>query len=92
MLIIVHHGLECRWTIAQSKKHNQQFEEPSVCSECSLPLIFFFHLDIVEPPLDIKLGEVLGSSEFIDEFRDEREWVFVLDHHCIQGPIVLNKP
>jgi len=58
-------------------------QRASVCSECSLPLIFFFHLDIVEPPSDIKFGEVLGSSEFIDEFIDEREWVFVLDCHCV---------
>ena len=39
--------------------------------------------DIVEPPSDIKLGEVLGSSEFIDEFGDERERVFVLDCHRV---------
>jgi len=80
---VVHHGLERRRTIAQSKKHNQQFEESSVCSERSLPLISFFHLDIVEPPSDIQFGEVLGSSEFIDEFGDEREWVFVLDCHHV---------
>ena len=80
---VVHHGLEHFWTIAQSKKHNQQFEKPSVCLERSLPLVSFFYLDIVEPPSDIKFGEVLGSSEFIDEFGDEREQVFVLDHHRV---------
>jgi len=72
-------SLDC----SQSKEHNQWFEESSVCSECSLLLISFFHPDIVEPPSDIQFGEVLGSSEFIDEFGDERERLFVLDCHCV---------
>jgi len=54
-----------------------------VVANSSLPLISFFHPDIVEPPSDIKFGEVLGSSEFSDEFGDEREWVFVLDCHRV---------
>ena len=65
------------------QKHNQWFEESSVCLECSLPLVSFFHPDIIEPPSDIKFGEILGSSEFIDEFGDERERVFVLDRHHV---------
>jgi len=58
-------------------------KESPVCLECRLPFVSFLYVDIVEPPSDIKFGEVLGSPEFIGEFGDERERVFVLDCHCV---------
>ena len=46
-------------------------------------------VDIVVSPSDIKLGEVFCILEFIDEVRDERERIGVLDGMLIQVVIIL---
>ena len=51
--------------------------------EGSLPFISIFHSDIVKSLTYIKFGEVPGSLQLIDEFRDEQEWVLVFDGDCI---------
>jgi len=52
-------------------------------TELSIQVETYYILAVNIIPTDIKFGEVLGSSEFIDEFGDEREWVFVLDCHRV---------
>ncbi len=60
---IVHHCLECCRGVTQSKKHDSWFEQPSVSLECSLPLIAFLDLHVVESPAEIKYGEELSITE-----------------------------
>jgi len=60
---IVHHCLEHCGGVTQSKKHESWFKQPSVSSECGLPLIIFLDLHIVESPVEIKYGEELGITE-----------------------------
>jgi len=43
------------------------------------------------PPLDVKLGEVLGSAELGDKFGDEGEGIPVLDGYGVQCAIVLDQ-
>ena len=62
---VIHHDLERRWTVAQPEKHNQWFEESSVCSERSLPLISFFHPDIVEPHRTSSLVKYLAPLSLL---------------------------
>ena len=50
---IVHHILECRWTVSESKEHDKRFEEATVCVKGGLPLITILYLYIVEPPSQI---------------------------------------
>ena len=47
--------------------------------EGHLPLMSVLDADVVVPPLNIKLGEVLHIFEFVNEVRDERKGVGVLD-------------
>jgi len=57
---IIHHCLEHCGGVTQSKKHDSWFKQPSVSSECSLPLITFLDLHIVESPVEIEYGEELS--------------------------------
>ena len=58
-------------------------------SEGGLPLISFFDVDVVIPPLNIHLGEILGSFQFINEGEDEGEQIGVLDCMLIKISIIL---
>jgi hypothetical protein len=61
-----------------------------ICPKSSLSLISFFYTDIIKSPTDIKLGEVFGALEFIDEFGDEKKGVFVLHSDHIQCLVILH--
>ena len=80
--MVIHHGLEGDQAIGETKEHHQGLKQPSVGSEGSLPLILT-DPDIIVPPLNIQFGEVLHPSELVYEFRNERNWVLVLDSYCV---------
>jgi hypothetical protein len=85
----IHHGLKGRGGVCESEKHHQRLEEALVRTKCCLPLIALLHAHIGIPPLYIEFCEVLRTSELVDELRNQGERVLVLDHHCVQGPIIL---
>jgi len=60
---IVHHCLECCGGVTQSKKHDSWFKQPLVSLECSLPLIIFLDLHVIESPVEIKYSEELSVTE-----------------------------
>ncbi len=60
---IIHHCLEHCGGVTQSEKHDGWFKQPSVSSECSLPLVVFLDLHVVESPAEIKYGEELSITE-----------------------------
>ena len=43
--------------------------------ECCFPLISIFDAYIVVAPLDVQFGEILGSFQLVNEFRDEGEGI-----------------
>ena len=47
--------------------------------EGHFPLMSVLDADIVAPPSNIKLGEMFCIFEFVNEVRDERKGVGVLD-------------
>jgi len=59
--------------------------------EGSLPLVSRLDADIVEAPVNVKLGEVLGSAELRDKLGDQGERIFILNHHGIKGSITLDQ-
>ena len=59
--------------------------------EDSLPLVSRLDADIVEAPVNVKLGEVLGSAELRDKLEDQGERIFILNHHGIKGSITLDQ-
>ena len=51
---IVHHCLEHHGGVTQSKEHDSWLKQPSVSSECSLPLIPFLDPHVIESPSEVK--------------------------------------
>jgi len=84
--------LEGSGTVGHSKKHYKGFEEAVIGMEGCLPFISGLDSYVIETPSDVKLCEVLGSTELGDEFGDEGEGVPVLDGYGVQCAIVLDQP
>ena len=87
---VIHHGLEGGRAIGETEEH-QGFKQPSVGSEGDLPLVTLLDSDIIVPPSNIQLGEVLHPLELVYEPRNKRNRILVLDSHCIQGLVVLHQ-
>jgi hypothetical protein len=80
---VIHHSLECGWRVAKAKEHDEWFIQPSVCPEGCFVLVSFFDTDIVEAPSQVKLCEVLGSTQPVQDVGDKGQWVGVLYCYCI---------
>jgi len=68
---VVHHSLEDSGTVGHSKEYHKRFEEAAVGVESSFPFISRLDVYIIKAPVDIQFGEVSGSVELGDEFRDK---------------------
>src|SRR3981189_1781581 len=88
---LVHHRLEGRRAVCQSKVNHEWFEQAAISSKCRFPFITFFYPHIVIPPADIELGEVLCAFESVDEVVNEREGIAIFPSDEIQCAIVLDK-
>jgi len=82
--------LEGSRAVGHSKEHHEGFKEAAIGAEGRLLLISGLDAHIVEPPLDVKFCEVLGSSELGDKFGDKGERIPVFDSHGVQRAIVLD--
>ena len=51
------------WGVTQSEEHDSWLEQPSVSSECGLPLVALFDPHVVESPSEIEYGDELGIAE-----------------------------
>ena len=69
---VIHHHLEGRWGIGQSKKHHKGFDESSICMKGHLPFITVFHTHVIVSPPNIKFCEVLGSSKLV--YKVQNQW------------------
>jgi len=87
---IIHHSLEGSRAVGHSEEHYEGFKEASVGAKNHFPLISGLDAYIIETPADIQFGEVLGSTELGDEFRDEGERIFILDSYSVQSVVVLD--
>ena len=63
---MVHEGLECQRSIAETEKHDCGFIETKGSNEYGLPLIFFINVNVVISPSDIELGEEGGVFHVIN--------------------------
>ena len=86
---IIHHGLEHCWGVAEAKEHDKWLIQPTVCPEGCLIFVSLLNMDIVETPLQVEFGEVLGSSQSVQNVQDEWQWVGVLHCHCVELPVIL---
>ena len=86
---IIHHGLEHCWGVAEAKEHDKWLIQPTVCPEGCLIFVSLLNADIVETPPQVEFGEVLGSSQSVQNVQDEWQWVGVLHCHCVELPVIL---
>jgi len=84
--------LEGGRTVGHSKEHHKGFEEAAIGMEGCLPFVSGLDSYVIETPSDVKLCEVLGSTELGDVFRDEGKGVPVLNSYGVQRAIVLDQP
>ena len=77
-------------TVGHSEEHYKGFEEAAISTEGCFLFVSRLDLYIIETPSDVKLCEVLGSTELEDEFGDKGEGVPVLDGYGVQCAIVLD--
>ena len=63
---MVHEGLECGGSVAETEKHDCGFIETERSDECGLPLIFFTNANIVISPSDVEFGEESGVFHVIN--------------------------
>lgn len=88
---VIHESLESGGGIGETKEHNSQFDKVFMGDKGSLPLVTIFNLNIVVPPLYVKLGKDFGILQFIDEVGDEGKGIGVADGMFIQVLIVLTR-
>jgi len=62
----IHHGLEGRWWIGESKKHYCRFEESLICYEGCFVSIFFDYLDCVVSPVDVDYCDQFSITDLVD--------------------------
>ncbi len=86
---VVHHPLEGHGWVCESEEHDGWLKESSIHVEGGFFLVAFLDSDVVISPTDIKLCEVFGAAELVDEFRDEQKRVSGFDRHFIELPIIL---
>ena len=84
--------LEGTRSIGQSKGGDKPFKEPVTCSESCLPLISFFHSDLVEGSNDIQLGKELGFADLVQGFLDQWQWIAVFPGDLVKATVVHAKP
>src|SRR5713101_2873581 len=85
----IHHRLESCRRVGKTKEHHQGFKHSFVHLEGSFPFIAFLDSNIVVAPSYIKLSEDLCILQFIDDIRNERKWVLILDGDGVESSIVL---
>jgi hypothetical protein len=88
---LVHHCLEGRQAVCQSKVHHKWFKQTAICSKCHFPFIAFFYPHIVVPPADVELGEVLCAFESVNEVVNEGKEIAILLGNQVERVIVLDK-
>ena len=87
---VVHHPLEGRWGVAESKEHDRGLIQTLIGPEGCLPLVVLLDANVVVPPLYVQLGEVLCIAMLVYQLLDERQWVPVLDGVLIELLAVLD--
>src|SRR3979490_81155 len=87
----VHHRLEGRGAVCQSKVHHEWFEQTAIRSKRRFPFIAFFYPHVVIPPADVELGEVLRAFESVDEVVNEGKGIAILSGDQVERAIVLDK-
>ena len=88
---VVHEPLECGGGVAKTKEHDGGFKESLVGDEGHLPLMTIFDVDVVVPPTNIKLSEVVSVFQLVHEVGDEGKRVGVTGGVFVEVPVILTR-
>ena len=85
---VVHRLLECRCGIAEAERHHQVGKRTVLGSECGSLYMIRVYQNLVEPRMQVELGEELRISNPIKHLINP--WKGVLVHHSqpVDGTIV----
>jgi hypothetical protein len=89
---LVHHCLESRRRVCETKEHNKWFVEATVGYKGGFSLVSLLDTDIVVAPAHVQRCEVMGALQLVDHFLDQGERIAVLDCHVVKFPVVLHRP
>ena len=73
------------------KKHDYGFEETKGSDEDSFPFILLLDADVVVSPLDVELVEESGVLHVINQLRNERERVPIMNGVAVKIVIILTR-
>jgi hypothetical protein len=82
---MIHKNLESGRRITQSKGNYQEFIMTLMSAKCSLWDVFFFHTDLVVARTYIQFGELLSTTQFIQEVFNEKNGEFFFDCEFVEG-------
>jgi hypothetical protein len=85
MEYMIHKTLESGRSITESKGNYQEFMMTLMSAKCSLGDVFFFHMDLVVARTEIQFGELLSTTQFIQEVINARNGEFVFDCEFLEG-------
>jgi hypothetical protein len=70
---LVHHCLERRRQICETKEHNKWFIEAAVGYKGGFPLVSLLDADIIVAPAHVQRCKVMGALQLVNHFLDKGE-------------------
>jgi hypothetical protein len=86
----IHHGLECGGRVGETKEHNCRLKEAFMGEKGGFPFVAGFDANVVITPLNIKGGKQSASTKVVDDLRDERGYVAIMDGPLVDWSIILD--
>lgn len=77
--------------VGQAKWHDEELKMTFVSTKGCFENIFLMNTNLVKTGTQIKLGEDCGTTKFIDQFVDSRNWELILYGDSIKSTLVNTK-
>jgi hypothetical protein len=82
---MIHETLKSGGSVTQAKRNYQELIVTLMTYKCSLGNVFLFHMDLLVVKTEIKFGEVLSTTQFIQEVINDMNGKFVFDGEFVEG-------
>jgi hypothetical protein len=82
---MIHEGLKSGGSITQTKGYDQKLIMALMSSKGSIRNVSLFHTDLVVARTKIKFSKEMGTSQFIQEFINDRNGKFVFNGEFVEG-------
>jgi hypothetical protein len=84
---IVHESMESR-RIGEAEQHHKKLEVAMMRPECCLLHIGQLHENLMVPDVEVELGEEAGTTQFIKQFINHRDWKHVMDSLGVEHAVI----